>query len=151
MKSGSTSSELPDAVSVVMRNKDEGEVVDATLKMLNSQDYKGKIELIVIDSGSTDCSIDIIRKAEPDVLYIIKPEEYIPGKVLNWGMEKASNEWVVFLNSDATPLNNSWLTNLLKAGVSSEKFGAAFCRQVSRKDAWAVYRIDYEKCFGDII
>ena len=141
--------EMPEAVSVVMRNKDEGEVVDATLKMLKSQDYPGKVELIVIDSGSTDCSLDIIKSYKPDVLHCIEPHEYIPGKILNWGIEKASSEWVIFLNSDATPLNNSWLTNLLKAGTASGKFGAAFCRQVARDDAWAVYRIDYEKCFGE--
>ena len=142
------STEIPESVSIVIRNKNEGKVVESTLEMLKSQDYEGQIEYIVIDSGSTDCSIDIIKKFSPDVLHIIKPEEYIPGKILNWGMEKATNEWVVFLNSDATPVDNSWLRNLLKAGTENTNFGAAFCRQVCREDAWAAFKIDYDKCFG---
>ncbi|NQZ56965.1 MAG: glycosyltransferase [Lentisphaeraceae bacterium] len=142
------SAELPQSVSVVMRNKNEGPVVAETLAMLGKQDFQGKVELIVIDSGSTDCSLQILKDYQPDYLHEIKPHEYIPGVILNWGMRRASHDWVVFLNSDATPLNEQWLTNLLIASVTSKNFGAAFSQQVVRKGAKAVFAIDYDKCFG---
>ena len=46
------SSEIPEAVSVVMRNKDEGEVVGETLKMLKSQDYQGEVEQVRQGEGA---------------------------------------------------------------------------------------------------
>jgi rhamnosyltransferase len=142
-----TQTENP-AVSIVMRNKNEGVVVRETLKSLDSQDYKGEVELIVIDSGSTDISLEIIKEYKPQLLHSILPEEYIPGKVLNWGMQHATHDWVIFLNSDATPQNDQWLRLLIEAGLSRANFGAAFCRQVARKNAKTAFRIDYDKCFS---
>ena len=112
---------FPSAVSVVMRSYNEAWALEGTLKSLFAQDFDGGIELIVIDSGSTDESIDIFKRYNPTVLREILPSEYVPGVVLNWGIEQASNDWVICLNADATPSNDQWLKELLKVGLESEK------------------------------
>jgi rhamnosyltransferase len=135
------SSEFPKAVSIVMRCMNEG-------WMLADQDFEGEIELIAIDSGSTDGSLETIQAAAPHKLIQIKPGEYIPGVVMNRGAREASHDWIVYLNADATPVGRDWLTQLLKPCLSAAKFGAGFSRQIPRPDCDAVFAHDYDRCFG---
>ncbi|MDQ8193813.1 glycosyltransferase [Coraliomargarita sp. SDUM461004] len=140
--------QIPDSISLVMRSYNEAWAIADTLKAIFAQDYAGSIELIVLDSGSTDGSHEIIRQYQPQEFIIAEPGTYVPGKVLNQGFRLASHEWVVFLNSDATPANDQWLKELLQAAVDTPKLGAAFSRQIPRKDCEAVFAHDYDRCFG---
>jgi len=140
------------AVSIVIRSKNDATLIDQTLSSIQSQDYPSPIRKIHIDSGSTDGTCDIIEKYRPDQFLRIRAEDYVPGRVLNTGMKLSSEDWVVFLNSDAAPIGRDWLTNLLKTTLSSQGntrgIGAVFGRQVPRPDCHAVYAHDYERCFG---
>lgn len=139
---------LPKAVSVVMRSFNEAWAVGDTIQQLFAQDFDGEIELIVIDSGSTDGSIEIIKKAKPAKLIQIPPGTYIPGVVLNQGAREASHDWIVYLNADATPAGTNWLSELLSPCIGNPRFGAAFSRQIPRPDCKAVFASDYDRCFG---
>ena len=141
-------SHIPDSVSLVMRSFNEGWAIGDTLRMVREQDYQGTIELIVIDSGSTDGSIDIIRSFNPAQLVQIQSSEYVPGKVLNDGLSRSENEWVVFLNADDTPRDKSWLKELLRVAASALVPGTAFSRQVPRQNCTGVHAHDYDRCFG---
>ena len=138
-------------VSIVMRSKNDGALIGATLRSIHAQDYPAGFELVHIDSGSTDNTVDVIRSFNPAKLIEIKAEDYVPGVVLNRGMREACphSKWVVFLNSDCEPVDNRWLAELVKAACASERNGAAFGRQVPRGDCQAVYAHDYERCFGE--
>lgn len=139
---------LPTAVSVVMRSFNEAWAVGETIRMLQAQDFEGMIELIVIDSGSSDESIGIIKALKPAKLIEIPLGTYIPGVVLNRGAREASHDWIVYLNADATPVGDTWLRDLLKPCLASDHFGAAFSRQIPRPDCRAVFAHDYDRCFG---
>ena len=139
---------LPKAVSVVMRSFNEAWAVGDTIRQLFAQDFDGEIELIIIDSGSTDGSIEIIKKANPAKLIQIPPGTYVPGVVLNQGAREASHDWIVYLNADATPAGNNWLSELLAPCLGNPRFGAAFSRQIPRPDCMAVFASDYDRCFG---
>lgn len=52
---------IPQAVSVIMRSFNEAWAIGDTISNLFDQDFDGEIELIVIDSGSSDGSIEIIQ------------------------------------------------------------------------------------------
>ncbi|WP_309383922.1 glycosyltransferase [Cerasicoccus frondis] len=140
--------QLPDSISLVMRSYNEAWAIGDTLKAVFDQDYPGKIELIVIDSASTDGSHEIIRQFDPYAFEILEPGTYVPGVVLNRGMQLATNEWVVYLNSDATPANRQWLSELLKVALATPNLGSAFSRQIPRGDCQAVFAHDYDRCFG---
>jgi len=139
---------LPKAVSVVMRSFNEAWAIGDTIRQLFSQDFDGEIELIVIDSGSSDGSIDLIEKANPAKLIRIPLGTYVPGVVLNRGASEASHDWIIYLNADATPVGNKWLTELLAPCVGNPKLGAGFSRQIPRPDCKAVFAHDYDRCFG---
>ena len=131
-----------------MRSKNDAALIGATLRSVQKQDYSGRVELVHIDSGSTDGTLEIIRSFEPAKLIQIEAGEYVPGRVLNRGMRETSAPWVVFLNSDCEPADEHWLSALLARALSCPTGGAAFGRQTPRSDCQAVYAHDYERCFG---
>jgi rhamnosyltransferase len=140
--------EMPPAVSVVMRSFNEGWAIGDTIRRVFEQDFPGEIELIIIDSGSSDDSIDLIRKDGRARLIEIPLGTYVPGPVLNQGAREASHDWIVYLNADAEPVGTDWLENLLRPCLDDPKFGAAFSRQIPRPDCQAVFAHDYDRCFG---
>ena len=133
-------------VSIILRSFNEAWALGGTLAALRHQDYKNW-ELIVIDSGSSDGSQNLIRAASPAHFIQIQPHEYNPSRVMNHGMRLASSEFGIFLNADATPQGSNWLRPLATA-LQDPKTAAVFGRQIPRTDCQAVYACDYDRCFG---
>jgi len=133
-------------VSVIIRSFNEGWALRQTLPALAAQDYKNW-ELVVIDSGSTDGSVDLIRSANPAHFIQIEHRDYNPSRVLNHGMQLARAEFGIFLNADATPQDSNWLRPLLTSLLDPQT-AAVFGRQIPRSGCHAVYAHDYQRCFG---
>src|SRR5947209_7100230 len=133
-------------VSVIMRSHNEAWALRETLPALAAQEYRNW-ELIVIDSGSTDGSPELLRQANPRHFIQIRAEDYNPSRVMNHGMQLARSDFGIFLNADATPANSNWLRPLA-AALQARETAAVFGRQVPRPNCRAVYAHDYERCFG---
>lgn len=133
-------------VSIIMRSFNEAWALRETLPALKLQEFTNW-ELIVIDSGSTDGSQELIRAARPAHFVQITPEEYNPSRVMNRGMRLARSEICLFLNADATPQGTNWLRPMVQA-LRAPKVAACFGRQIPRPDCQAVFACDYERCFG---
>ena len=133
-------------VSIVMRSFNEAWALRDTLAMLRRQ-VGPSWELIVIDSGSTDGSVEIIRDFAPAQFVQISSRDYVPGRVMNHGMRLARANRVLFLNADATPANEKWLAPLAHA-LESANVAAVFGKQIPRPDCRAVFACDYDRCFG---
>jgi rhamnosyltransferase len=133
-------------ISVIIRSLNEGWALRETLPALQAQDWKNW-ELIVIDSGSTDGSVELIRKAHPHHFIQIRPQDYNPARVMNLGMTLARSNIAVFLNADATPQGAHWLRPLATV-LQDLQTAAAFGRQIPRPDCRAVFAHDYARCFG---
>src|SRR5580658_5785603 len=129
-----------------MRSFNEAWALRQTLPALKAQDWQNW-ELIVIDSGSTDGSVDLIRRAAPRHFVQIRPQDYNPARVMNLGMKLASSNIAIFLNADATPQGTGWLRPLATA-LQEPRTAAAFGRQIPRPDCQAVFAHDYARCFG---
>jgi rhamnosyltransferase len=142
----SMSAVLP--ISIVIRSKNDAALIGETLSAVHRQRYAGAWEVIHIDSGSTDATLDIIRSFGPRKLIEIPAEEYVPGVVLNRGMRESVSPWVIFLNSDCAPTSDQWLSEMMAAAESAPRTGAVFGRQAPRPDCQAVYAHDYDRCFG---
>jgi rhamnosyltransferase len=138
---------MPEApVSIILRSFNEAWALRDTLPALQAQNYR-PWELIVIDSGSTDGSVDLIRAARPAHFVTIASEDYNPSRVMNQGMQLARHDLGIFLNADATPVDDNWLRPLVQA-LREPRTAAAFSRQVPRPDCRAVFAHDYDRCFG---
>jgi rhamnosyltransferase len=135
-------------VSIILRSFNEGWALRETLPALQTQNYRDW-ELIVIDSGSTDGSVELLRQATPSHFIQITPEQYNPSRVMNLGMKLARSDFGIFLNADATPQGVEWLGPLVLA-LTDPKTAAVFGRQIPRPRCAAVYAHDYERCFGSL-
>jgi rhamnosyltransferase len=133
-------------VSIILRSYNEGWALCETLPALRKQEYSNW-ELIAIDSGSTDGSVDLLRAARPSHLVQIASPDYVPGRVMNLGMKLARGRLGIFLNADATPADSNWLRPLV-AALLNDEVAAVFGRQIPRPDCRAVFACDYERCFG---
>ena len=133
-------------VSIILRSFNEGWALRQTLPALRAQQYR-HWELIVIDSGSTDGSVELIRQFQPRHFIQIQPGEYNPSRVMNHGMQLARSAFGIFLNADATPQGNHGLRPLV-AALQDPQNAAVFGRQSPRPDCRAVFAHDYERCFG---
>jgi rhamnosyltransferase len=133
-------------VSIVIRSFNEAWALAGTLAALEAQAYENW-ELIVFDSGSTDGSVDLIRRAEPRHFVQLLPAEYNPSRVMNQAMRLAESDYVIFLNADATPQGSQWLESLIRPLLDFRN-AAVFSRQIPRPDCHAVFACDYERCFG---
>ncbi len=129
-----------------MRSYNEGWALRETLPALKAQEYTNW-ELIVIDSGSADNSLELLKEAQPRQLVQLEPGTYNPSRVMNQGMTLAQSNFCIFLNADATPQGRNWLRPLVNA-LQDPKTAAVFGRQIPRPNCQAVYARDYERCFG---
>ena len=102
----------PPVISVVIRVKDEASAMARTLDLLAGQTVAH--QLVVVDSGSTDGTLDVIRR-HPVELVEIPPESFTYGGALNTGTEHAGAEVVVALSAHSFPPDERWLERMLDA------------------------------------
>ena len=133
-------------VTVIIRCKNSDWVIAQALAGLYSQSFKD-FELLVVDSGSTDRTLEIVKQF-PHRLIEIEPTQYYPGSVLNMAIEKSESEIIVFLNSDTVPLRKDTLQKLVSA-FDDEETKAALTRQIPRPEADTWVRRDYAQSFPD--
>ena len=131
-------------VSVVMRSKNSDWVIHQALAALFSQKFTD-FELIVLDSGSVDRTLEIVGRY-PHRLLQVAPEDYVPGPVLNRGIEAARGEIIVLLNSDGVLLGPDALGRLVEA-FDDPGTVAAIARQIPRPEADPWVRREYAASF----
>jgi glycosyltransferase involved in cell wall biosynthesis len=116
-------------VSAVVPVKDGERYLEELLAALASE---GVDEVLVIDSGSSDRSREIVRSAGVSLLEI-PPEEFAHGRTRNVGAERTSGELICFLTQDATPCPG-WLEAYREAFTFAERVGAAYGPHLPRSD-----------------
>jgi O-antigen biosynthesis protein len=116
-------------VSVVVPVKDGERYLEELLEALAREEVE---EILVIDSGSTDHTLEIVRAAGVQLLEI-DPREFGHGRTRNLGAERTSGELICFLTQDATPCQG-WLAAYLEAFELDERVGAAYGPHLARPD-----------------
>lgn len=131
-------------VAVIMRSKNAAWVMGQALAGLFSQ-HRRDFELLVVDSGSTDATLDIARRF-PCRVIPIPASDYFPGAVLNQAIRETRAEVLVFQNSDVVPLTPHALGRLLEP-LETGQADATFARQLPRPEAHTWVRRDYARAF----
>jgi rhamnosyltransferase len=85
-------------------------------------------ELILVDSGSTDATVDIAKQFGAKVVEI-SPTDFTFGRALNLGCAAATNELLVIASAHVYPLHRDWLSQLL-APFQDEQIALSYGRQV---------------------
>ncbi len=116
-------------VSVVIPVKDGERYLE---ELLDALVREGATETLVIDSGSRDRSIEIVRSTGVELLQI-EPQEFGHGKTRNLGAQHTSGELICFLTQDATPCPG-WLAAYQEAFALEGRIGAAYGPHLPRPD-----------------
>jgi rhamnosyltransferase len=135
---------MSEPIWVVIRSKNDADIIDDTLRGVRSQTVPARI--LVLDNASTDGTAEIASRYA-DRLETVPEGAYVPGRVLNRAMQLTDSDLVVFLNSDCPPTHDLWLANLV-AGFTPQT-AAVFGRQVPRPNCYPIFARDTESTFGD--
>ena len=121
-------------VSIVIPVKNGGKRFAEVLGMVFSQETKYEYEVICVDSGSTDGSLDLMRNF-PVRLYEIPPEEFGHGRTRNYGAAKGTGRFIAFITQDALPADEHWLDSLVSAMEIDDGIAGGFGCHLAYPDA----------------
>ena len=129
-------------ISVVIRTLNEAKSLDRLLKILSYQSIKH--EVIVVDSGSTDGTLEVAKKHNTIITTCI-PFTY--GKALNVGVNISKYNHICFLSAHCFPTNDNYLRTLLLnfndntvAGVYSKQLPIEESNFVDKRNLYAIFR-----------
>jgi rhamnosyltransferase len=119
--------------SVVIRTYNESKWLERALEACGEQD-QGKFshEVIIVDSGSNDGTLQIAEKFGCRITHI-KKSEFTFGRSLNIGCEFAQGRFLVFISGHCIPVGPQWLANLVRP-LHDGKCVLTYGRQLGRKD-----------------
>src|SRR5262245_16230461 len=101
-------------VSVVVPTLNGGPVFRDVIQRVRDQKLDAELEIVVVDSGSTDGTIEAAVAAGAKVFHIHK-SEFNHGLTRNRGIAESTGEIVSLLVQDALPVDDRWLATLLSA------------------------------------
>src|SRR5579884_2024710 len=119
-------------ISIVLRSKNEKEYIAEVLGGLLAQDDVEEFEILVIDSGSSDGTQDIIRRF-PVRMKEIAADRFSFGYALNLGSELAQGRIVVYVSAHCTPTTHDWLRRLVDPLRWDRTLVATYGRQQPRR------------------
>ncbi|MFA6596666.1 MAG: glycosyltransferase, partial [Ignavibacteriaceae bacterium] len=96
---GDTHNEKLPRISIITPSYNQGEFLEDTIKSVLDQNYPN-LEYIIIDGGSSDNSVEIIKKYEKYLTYWVSEKDNGQTDAINKGFKKATGEIVAWINSD---------------------------------------------------
>lgn len=130
----------PVEASIIVRTLNEARYLPDLLEAIDAQRSEFRSEVIVVDSGSTDGTVDIAKAHGCRILTIAR-EEFSFGRSLNIGCQAADGRYLVMISGHCVPCHGSWLQRLvtpLADGLAAYTYG----RQLGGPEThWSEHRI----------
>lgn len=133
-------------ISVVIPVKNGERYLEKTLKAIFSQKVDSEFEVIVVDSGSTDRSLEIISRY-PATLYQIDERDFNHGLTRNFGISKSRGKYVILTTQDAVPFNNQWMRKLVKNLEGDVRVAGVYSRQIPHIEATVIAQMMAKRSF----
>src|SRR5258708_35205302 len=113
----------PPRASVIVLNYNGGTLLGECMESLVAQELEGGVELLVVDNGSTDGSLDPVKRRFPEVTIINAGVNLGFAGGNNLGIRQAQGRHVVLLNNDARA-RPGWLASLVDSAETDAAVGA---------------------------
>jgi glycosyltransferase involved in cell wall biosynthesis len=111
--------------SIVIASYNFGQFIEQAIQSVINQSYKN-YELIIIDGGSSDNTVDIIRKYDMHITYWVSEKDNGQSDAFNKGFKKSSGEFFFWLNADDVIMPGSleYISNYIKKYPNYKWFAA---------------------------
>lgn len=133
--------------SVLIPVKNGGPLLGEVLDAIKAQQTPWPFEIIVMDSGSKDGSVELVCKRGVQC-EVISPEEFGHGRTRNQLAALSSGEFLVFITQDAKPVSTSWLAHLVEACDAGPDVAGAFGPHTAHQDARTVTQRELAQHFA---
>lgn len=133
------------SVAIPVRNG--GPLFAEVLEAVAAQQVDRPVELVVIDSGSTDGSVELATRHGARVEQLPNAE-FNHGDTRNALMELATGDHVAFLTQDSEPAHRGWLAALLSGFALADDVALVFGPQRPRREASAMVRRELTDLFA---
>jgi rhamnosyltransferase len=135
-------------ISVVIPVKDGGSDLARCLEGIRAQASSDEVEVVVIDSGSTDTSVETAHSFGA-VVREIPASEFSHGASRNLGASIARGELLVFISQDAYPLDAAWLERLTLPLREDSTLAGVYGRQLPHEGATPPERYFLDFLYGE--
>ncbi len=120
-------------ISVIIPTKNAGGIFGDVLAGLRGQTFSGGLEIVVVDSGSTDQTLELARQYGC-IVHKIDPAEFDHGATRDRAIGFANAPVVILMTQDAVPANEN-LVQALHACFHDQRVAGAYARQIPRTQA----------------
>lgn len=134
-------------ISILVLTKNEARNVGKCLGAIFSQQTSVAFEVILIDSGSVDETLEVAR-GYPVRIYQIPPETFHHARTRNYAASLAQGEYLVYLAADALPATTDWL-QLLISSFSDSSVGAVYGRHLPNPGSTMERKIILGTVYGE--
>ena len=137
------------SVSIIIRTRNEEFWIGRCLSAIAQQSFSERVEVILVDNGSTDRTIDRALAGFDDIK-ILALEKYNPSVALNIGVAASSCDYCVCLSAHCVPESDLWLESLVAPLRDDQQIAATYGRQLplpsssprDKRDLWLTFGLD---------
>ena len=145
---------MPPKISIVTPSFNQAAFLEETIRSVLDQDYQ-PLEYLIIDGGSTDGSVDIIKRFQDRLTYWVSEKDRGQVHAINKGLARVTGDIVAFINSDDVYLpgtfaavaeffekhpDTNWIcgdTSLFGEGYPTEKISTVVPKSAAHALSWA--------------
>ncbi len=127
-------------VSVIVPTLNAGPEFEALLEKIPAQEGDFDVEVLVVDSGSTDGTVELAQRYGA-IVHRIPRAEFDHGATRNLGVSLAQGKYVALTVQDAVPVDERWLAAMVENLEQDERVAGVYSRQVPHPDASALTRV----------
>jgi rhamnosyltransferase len=135
-------------VTVVIPTKNGGKLFNEVMRSVFTQVTPWRFEVLVVDSASTDETIEIVRNYPDTRLIEVSPSEFAHGRTRNLAISASKGKFVAMLTQDALPKDSSWLLELVKPALEDSRIAGVFGRHVAYPHSTETTRHEIEQHFS---
>jgi glycosyltransferase involved in cell wall biosynthesis len=123
----------PPKLSIITPSLNQGKFIERTIRSVLDQGYEN-LEYIVVDGGSTDSSVEIIRRYQDQLAWWVSEPDRGQSDAINKGLERSTGEVIAFVNSDDYYLPGAFETAIKALERSGASWVAGASREVDEHD-----------------
>ena len=134
--------------SIIVLTKNGRPDLERLLPTVSAQADKVSSELLAVDSGSVDGTLELLRHF-PVRIVEIPPEDFHHARTRNFAARLAQGKILVLLSQDAIPASENWLESMIK-NFNDPKVGAVYGRQCPKPGSSLERRQALDAVYGDV-